>query len=307
MYHKNHLLALFMLLAHGLSYACINKFEIHTKANGEIVETHFYNEVNFHISQLDKHSLEKEADQHLKEYKTNGSLEELSDYAANLIYLGELQNAKNIYHEIEGKKPDLYATASNLGTIYELIGKPDSALFWIKKSMKLNPDSHHGTEWIHVKILEFKLNGSNNSNSSILGLDFGNGLIPENKTGWEVEELFYHIQHQLRERTKFVKPENQIVGNLYYDLGNAATLAFNLEYALEAYAMAQEYGFESTILNQRIEEAKRLVKRNEPARKAREFQNFLKENFFVVLMLVSILLFWGFWSFLKKKPENKNT
>ena len=90
-------------------------------------------------------------------YKITGKLEDYSDYAVMLVYNGEYLRAKAIFIEIESKSPGLYATASNLGTTYELLGQNDLALHWITKAIKINPNSHNGSEWIHVKILEAKI------------------------------------------------------------------------------------------------------------------------------------------------------
>jgi tetratricopeptide (TPR) repeat protein len=58
---------------------------------------------------------------------------------------------------IEKKKPNLYETASNLGTAYELQGNIPLAIEWIKEGIKRNAESHGGTEWLHLLILETKL------------------------------------------------------------------------------------------------------------------------------------------------------
>jgi len=45
----------------------------------------------------------------------------------------------------------------DLGTAYELAGKNEPALRWIREGLRRNPNSHKGTEWLHVKILEAKI------------------------------------------------------------------------------------------------------------------------------------------------------
>lgn len=220
-------------------------------------------------------------------YRQSDSIAYYSDYGAALVYLGEFQKAKKIYEEIERLSPNLYTTASNLGTIYELIGKPKLALDWIKKSIELNPNSHKGSEWIHIKILEFKINNTTDYSKSILGFDFGNTEIPFNKNDYDLNELENHIRHQLSERSNFVKPENKIVGNIYFDLGNILAQTLDVQSALESYEAAKEYGFETEILNQRIVALEKLTTK---ATDQKNFIDFVKNNF-IFLFWTGLILF----------------
>lgn len=236
--------------------ACINTYQ--TLLSGEVV---YIDPAEGKVTphQINVPKLKKKSLELLKSYESNGSLEVFSDYAASLIFLGDLQKAKKICFDIERQKPDLYTTASNLGTIYELIGQPDSAYLWIKKSVEINPNSHRGSEWIHLKILEYKMEGSNNYEKSILGLDFREELIINNKENYNLKEMKGHIWHQLRERTTFVKPKDEIVGNIYFDLGNVLALHQSVESALQSYEMAQEYGYDSDLLRKRTKAFKKLA------------------------------------------------
>ena len=168
------LFILFFVSAH--SFGCINEYR--TLLSGEMIHKNVTGEDDWE-NYINKEELIEQAKVLFENFQRTGSIKYLSDYAAKLIYLGEYEKAKNIYIEIENKKSNLYTTASNLGTIYELIGKPDSALYWIRKSVTLNPQSHEGSEWIHLKILEFKINKNQNIENSILGLDFGQGELPK--------------------------------------------------------------------------------------------------------------------------------
>jgi tetratricopeptide (TPR) repeat protein len=242
---------------------------------------------------MDVRELHETANALLKAYRENGSLENYSDYGAALIYLGEYGKAMAIYKEIEDLSPNLYTTASNVGTIYELIGQPDSALFWIKKSMRLNPDSHGGSEWIHLKILEHKLNGNQLKGKSILGLDFGDSPFPENPNNYDLKELRGHIWHQLRERTKFVKPKNETVGNIYFDLGNVIAQIFDVQAALESYDEALEYGFESTLMESRTVALQKLSNKARPSQIADGAKHFISANATMVMIafLIGFILF----------------
>ena len=87
-----------------------------------------------------------------------------------------MKEAIELLEELEKKSPGQYAVAANLGTAYELNGDNRKALEWIKKGVERNPESHFGTEWLHVKILEAKIAIEQNpewlSNHSVLETDF---------------------------------------------------------------------------------------------------------------------------------------
>lgn len=290
---KRAFLIITLLLSIESSFACINEYR--TLLTGEVIYTEPSSGKVWN-REIDTLELTVKSKKLLAAYKRSDSIEYYSDYAAALTYLGKYQKAKKIYIEIEQHTPNLYTTASNLGTIYELIGKPDSAVVWIKKAIRLNPKSHKGSEWIHLKILECKLSKSVDITTSILGLNFGNSEKPGNPNNYNLEELKEHIWHQLRERTIFVKPENTIVGNLYFDLGNILAQTTDVQAALESYEAAREYGFESELMNVRISELKSLAKRAEWTQAT---TGFLKQNPILALViafcgfvLFLILIFW---------------
>ena len=175
-----------LLLFNVNAYSCVNEYQ--TLLTGEVTMDGPYTNGKIWTREIDTVELRKKANKLFSSYQQSNSIQELSDYAAALIYLGEYKKAKAIYHQIEKESSSLYTTASNLGTIYELIGKPDSALIWIKKSVEVNPGSHKGSEWIHIKILEFKISQSTDYSKSILDLDFGNEAIPANPNNYNLKE-----------------------------------------------------------------------------------------------------------------------
>jgi tetratricopeptide (TPR) repeat protein len=79
------------------------------------------------------------------------------DKAVVTILSGDHQRGIAILLELEHAQPGDYNTAANLGTAYELAGENEQALTWIKEGLKRNPNSHRGTEWLHVLILQAKL------------------------------------------------------------------------------------------------------------------------------------------------------
>ncbi|MCF8428414.1 MAG: tetratricopeptide repeat protein [Bacteroidia bacterium] len=186
-------------------------------------------------------------------YRLTGKLEDYSDLGSMLIYTGEYLKAKQIFQDIEQKTPGLYQTAANLGTAYELLGQNDSALHWIKRAVEINPNSHRGSEWIHVKILEAKVKANGDEKylwtHSILSLNFGNDKVPVNKTNLDLHNLRDHLYDQLNERMSFIKPKDPIVAQLLFDLGNVCALTLDATSGLQVYQSAKEYGYSSDLFD----------------------------------------------------------
>jgi tetratricopeptide (TPR) repeat protein len=178
-----------------------------------------------------------------------------SDYAAALIHVGENKKAIEILEAVEKSKPGEYITAANLGTAYELNGEDEKALEWIKKGIERNAQSHYGTEWVHVKILEAKLELAKDPNwlktHTVLGLNFGKdarplmpGLPVPDHTGKErnTDDAMYAVEYQLHERLAFVSPPDAVVADLLFDLGNMFALAKTVEHAKPVYEMSLKFG-----------------------------------------------------------------
>jgi len=112
----------------------------------------------------------------------------------------------------EFQSTERYEIASNLGTAYELSGNNKLARKWIEKAIILNKDSHFGTEWLHLAILDAKLKMEKNPDwlktHSIIDL----GSVDKHKA----YDAFYA---QLHERVRFVKPKDDIVADMFYLAG----------------------------------------------------------------------------------------
>ncbi|GAB4093789.1 tetratricopeptide repeat protein [Flaviaesturariibacter terrae] len=178
----------------------------------------------------------------------------LSDIGVLLVYQGRYAEARDLYRRIEREKPGRYATASNLGTVYELMGRNDSALYWIRRAVAINPASHNGSEFIHVHILEAKVAGSSNPSSrELTGTDFGSGPLPVQAGGMPRYELAAALFFQLNERMTFIRNEDPIVARLLFDYGNIAFLERDSGLAREAYEAAGRYGFRDPLLARRTQ------------------------------------------------------
>lgn len=284
---KTRIITLILLCFCTNSFACLNEYQ--TLLTGKVVYISKKWDGKISPNKIDTLTLKNKAKQLLVHYERTDSIQYLSDYAAALTYLGSYQKAKKIYEQIEIKQPHLYTTASNLGTLYELIGKPDSALIWIKKSIQLNPNSHEGSEWIHIKILEFKLSSHKDYNKSILDLDFGTGDIPTNAHEYDLEKLRNHIWGQLKERITFIKPPNQLVGSIYFEFGNVLAQTQSVQAALNSYEEAKKYGFDSPLMRQRSIKFQQLALKAEPDKQLEQFKDFVKAHLKLLFGLVAIV------------------
>ena len=194
-------------------------------------------------------------------WKATKKIAYLQDYAMVLVVNGRYEDAKNAYLQLEKVKPNQYATAANLGTVYELLGDNKNALTWIRKSVQLNPASHDSSEWLHVRILEAKLAGNAAINSDfILHANFGRDSMPVSELSKEeLLQLRKALFYQLNERLTFVHPEDKIVAQLLFDLANVSLLTgANIYDVNDMYSMAKKYGYSGTLWERRYNKARHL-------------------------------------------------
>lgn len=92
--------------------------------------------------------------------KTNFKIQ--SNIASYHIKLGEVKKALQILKPLSDNYPNEYTISANLGTAYELEGQLNKALRLIKNGYQINSESHFGSEWIHIKILEAKIKERSN-------------------------------------------------------------------------------------------------------------------------------------------------
>lgn len=157
-----------------------------------------------------------------------------SDYAMLLSTIGKVKEALQIMERLNQEHPDEYNLMANLGTLYELNGKNKKALFWIKKALEKNAESHRGSEWIHVKILEAKLKIAKDPNwlqkNHIID-------ISQYNNAQKLEKLERHLNYQLNERIPYTPNPDPIVFQLLMDLAEVSKKV-DLDNAHKAYHFA---------------------------------------------------------------------
>ena len=235
-----------MLFTASNASACLNLTG--TKYNTESTTYHGKAE-----SYALRHSLEsnRHPDGEVMEAGLRGStnFNDRSDYSVALLYLGRYQEAIDLLNGLEKEKPGFYFVAANLGTAYELAGHNQSALKWINEGIQRNPDSHDGTEWLHAKIIEAKINQQKDpgyfQHHSVLELHpakIGEDMEigGERKSSKEVTGA---IQYQLTERLQFVKPPDPAVASLLFDYAAIEAATKTVESAKLILQLAIEYGY----------------------------------------------------------------
>ncbi len=138
------------------------------------------------------------------------SFEDTTDYAVALIFVGRVAEAIKVLVALEAQRPGVYTTAANLGTAYELSGNLEAAVKWIGEGIARNPQSHDGTEWLHVAILRAKLK---------LRADqawLAQHSVLDVAEAREPAEIVRAIEYQLNERLQFVRPSDAVVCDLFY-------------------------------------------------------------------------------------------
>jgi tetratricopeptide (TPR) repeat protein len=164
-----------------------------------------------------------------------------SDIAINLAYLGRYQESLQILRRLQRIHPSDYSIAANLGTTYELVGKNDSALIFIKKGMQLNPGSHGGSEWVHVKILEAKLKLAKDPNWLKKNRVLNTGVKFNSDTSAALSDTTWDIEYQLEERVPFTPFPDKILANVFDELGDLYTTQHSIELGYIAYDFSLQY------------------------------------------------------------------
>ncbi len=231
-------------------------------------------------------------------YQVKPDVKYLTEKGIVFIIQKEYQKAIDLYLDIEKQSPNLYATASNLGTTYELIGDNENALKWIAKAIELNPNSHNNSEWIHLNILKIKLGQLPLNSQNLIGTDFGTEAFPKTSlTATQLQDLQNQLYFQLNERRSFVQPKDEIMAQLLFDYANVLFLNNHKKEANEVYNLAIQYGFVEPIIQDRLA--------NSSANTSSNFDIIatFKNNWdaFVIAILVVVIFIFA----LKKKEQKK--
>lgn len=193
--------------------------------------------------------LQRDGTQMEAELRNSTNFNDRSDYSIALMYLGRSKEAVELLKTLEKEQPGHYFVAANLGTAYELSGDNEAAARWIAEGIRRNPESHEGTEWLHLKILEAKIAQEKDPDyfkkHSVLDLrpeSVGSGAsIGQERLS--PSQITKAIQHQLTERLQFVKPPDAAVASLLFDYAAIEAATGTLEFAEKVLHMSVDYGY----------------------------------------------------------------
>lgn len=243
-----------VFLAMGMSaVACVNITQ--TRLDGAAVTTGYSTIRLLDLKKALATDLRPEGERMEASLRAATDINGRSDYAVALMYLGRAEEAVARLKALEQEHSGEYFVAANLGTAYELAGNNAEALRWIQEGIRRNPESHEGTEWLHVRILEAKIQEEKDptyfEHHSVLDVDPTNptNTVPEELQGsgnkMVLEWVKRALLHQLNERLQFVKPPDKPVAGLLFDLAMLEAGTHSLEPATKLLELAKDYGYSS--------------------------------------------------------------
>jgi tetratricopeptide (TPR) repeat protein len=222
----------FLLLATQYSQACLNYYVIDSSGRRHMHDDHPISNLDLN-SEYDLKRL-KELEQEIKKSSGNRRFEYVSDYCAFLIKLGRSRDALPILENLLKQKPNEYTLNANIAVALELLGEPERALEYLRKSLKLQPDSHYNSEWFHERILEAavlqKKGKTSFQSMNILKLSRRDSL-----------KKITEISYQLRERVPLTPSPNPLLSKVLTECADFFRSSLSLEWAIDLYAIAIGY------------------------------------------------------------------
>lgn len=222
------------------AFGCLNIFAVDSTGRTHYLEHHFFFSIEFKQQAIIKKlkSLEKAF------IKNDYDFKNISDYGAYLLMSGHNTEGLTLFRALSKKYPDVYEIRANTAVAYELNGNIDSAYFWQVAAIKLKPNAHNNSEWIHLKILEAKkqmltdpdwcLKNNVTGITDSISLYYKYSLHEDGQGMWILKQFI----DQLEERLPFTYSEDKPMGKLIFELGNAYQAA-SIYRAYYCYAIAK--------------------------------------------------------------------
>jgi hypothetical protein len=227
------LLALVLLCGNAL--ACMNKIDPN-------MGPHDFISIDLQVGRLGKPLLfEHKLSQYL-DLKKNCQ-EELvcNDLVVAKLYNKQYPEALELSTHLVEKFPDQYAVIMTHAAALELNGKFAEALEFMQKGLKINPHSHKDSEWIHVRIVQDRLQ-ENSTHEHVLGLDFGDEKNPKAPKGARLEKTLEQLHIQLAERIHFIPEKDAQFASLLHDYADLLYLTDRKKESAQYYQLASDYG-----------------------------------------------------------------
>lgn len=233
-----YILLVFLSVFNCSSYACLNEEHI-TKTGKKTIDAFTLRGLTFYKGQNTGEIQDKLKVLEPLLSKTSNTTDDIrtikNDIAVQYIKLGRLEEAEKMLLELQKQYPGNYSINVNLGTLYELQGKNEEALQLIKKSVGINPDSHEGSEWFHIKILEFKLKKI--PEDKVAAQNILNLAAIKRPSSAVADELTY----QLEERIPFTPAPNIMMAKVLQEFGDYLADSISLKAAYLMYDIGMDY------------------------------------------------------------------
>jgi len=236
------------LFASHASFSCGNEYGY--DYNGNRMFTQFFY-LSDYYRKFDKAALEQSlAAAIAKRGQSTDDFKNESNIALYYMKLGQTKKALTILEPLAQKHPSEYTVLANLGTAYELDGQLDKALKFIRKGYELNTESHYGSEWIHIKILEAKIKAKSNpsilTDQPIITVADLKAHLEEDHEGSQpnFNRGEYHGGHmaiQIRTRLPFTPAPDKVIANLLKTYAAYAEEMETMENALMAHIYRLEF------------------------------------------------------------------
>lgn len=231
-------LVVILLLAAQHSQACLNFYVIDSSGRGHMHEDYPPSAI-YSRPQYDVETLKRLEDQ-LNTAPADSRFKYVSDYCAVLIKLGRTPDALPMLEKLLKEQPNEYTLNANMAVALELNGQPEKALEYLKRSLKLQPDSHKNSEWFHERILEAailqKRSNTSFQDMNILKLNRRDSLK-------KAEQISY----QLKERVPLTPSPNALLCKVITECADFYRATISLEWAIELYAIAIGYSPDQSI------------------------------------------------------------
>ncbi|MGG9964703.1 tetratricopeptide repeat protein [Ferruginibacter sp. SUN106] len=233
-----YILLVFLSVINCTSYACLNEEHV-TKSGKKTIDAITLRGLTFYKGQNTSEIQDKLKVLESLLSKTSNTTDDIrtikNDIAVQYIKLGRLEEAEKMLLELQKEYPGNYSINVNLGTLYELQGKNEEALRLIKKSVDINPDSHEGSEWFHIKILEYKL--KNIPEDKVAAQNILNLAEIKRPASTVADELSY----QLVERIPFTPAPNIMMAKVLQEFADFLSDSVSIKAAYLIYEIGMDY------------------------------------------------------------------
>jgi hypothetical protein len=222
--------------------ACLNIFSIDSAGNIHHLEHSFLRTI-----QTDRSFVAGKVKKLEQRFSTGKySYKDVSDYGAYLLMAGRFAEGLELFQGLTKKYGTLYEICANAAVAWELNGNIDSALYWERKALSINPRAHNHSEWIHLKILEAKKELQSdpdwclkNQVTHVMDSVKKYYRHEEHELSEGAQSLTQFVD-QLNERLQFTYGEDKVMGKLLLETGDAYQAA-SLYRAYYCYAMAKYF------------------------------------------------------------------